>query len=155
MLLLLLLLDVFISINRIDLVICSMAPFPLSFCLKRINITLTGSVYQHEQKQSYLLAPSLPTWASRAVQWLRLSLAMQRAQVRSPGQGTKIPHARWFGHKFKKRRKRLRAFNEGGLGWIPGRGTKILHVLHWGQQKTNKQKMGIIAAPVSQGFQNA
>ena len=103
----------------------------------------------------YLIYKSGMRRASRAVQWLRLSLAMQRAQVRSPGQGTKIPHARWFGHKFKKRRKRLRAFNEGGLGWIPGRGTKILHVLHWGQQKTNKQKMGIIAAPVSQGFQNA
>lgn len=47
------LLDVFISINRIDLVICSVAPFPLSFCLKGISIALTGNVYQHEQKQSY------------------------------------------------------------------------------------------------------
>ena len=49
------LLDVFNSINKIGLVICSVAPFPLSFCLKGISVALTGSVYQPEQKRSYQL----------------------------------------------------------------------------------------------------
>ena len=49
----------------------------------------------------------------------------------------------------KKEEEKDCAFNEGGVGWIPGPGTKILHVPRWGQ-KTNR--IGNNSSPYFTGF---
>ena len=50
----------------------------------------------------------------------------------------------------KKEEEKDCAFNEGGVGWIPGRGTRILHVPRWGQNP--KKKKGNNNSPYLTGF---
>ena len=46
-------------------------------------------------------------WASLVVQWLRLHTSIAGGTGTNPGQGTKIPHASWYGQKNPKTKSNI------------------------------------------------